>query len=95
MWGIGGGGLTEKGGVGANKSEEAGKGRGDDALEDRNSTTSNVGVGVGASFSAIGGGEEGCVGQLFCYQVLECVVRPDVDLKRLIATAMRVSEVSH
>ena len=32
-------------------------------------------------------------GDLFCFQVTECVVRPDVDLKRLMATAIRLAEV--
>ena len=30
---------------------------------------------------------------LYCYQVTECVVRPDIELKMLIASAMRVGEV--
>ena len=30
---------------------------------------------------------------LYCYQVTECVVRPDIELKKLIASAMRVGEV--
>ena len=30
---------------------------------------------------------------LYCYQVTECVVRPDIELKKLIASTMRVGEV--
>ena len=30
---------------------------------------------------------------LHCFQVTECVVRPDIELKKIIASAMRVGEV--
>ena len=32
---------------------------------------------------------------LYCFQVTECVVRPDIELKRLMACAMRVGEVRY
>ena len=32
---------------------------------------------------------------LYCFQVTECVVRPDIELKKLMACAMRVGEVRH
>ena len=86
MWGIGGGGLTALGGAGADRSDPA---EGViDALNASNSYVSVQGVGRGV-------GVDTDVDELFCYQVTECVVRPDVNLKRLIATAMRVSEVRH
>ena len=86
MWGIGGGGLTEAKGSGAKKSEEVG--RKNDVLKGGASSAVGVSPSAGEGRGGVGADE------LFCYQVTECVVRPDVDLKRLIATAMRVSEVS-